>query len=1003
MTTIQKRSKKGVHFSLALTIGLIISCLLVALGIAITLYTYENEKKTALATTEKIFAFSSLHTEEKLVALIHPVESFVTVSSALQGIDIGGVENLSLLLPYFHQSFVSLPWMDSFYVGYNNGAFYMVQAIRGNELVRKAFSAPDQAAYAVKILTPDTTGTIGMELRFYDVDLVLLETRTGVHDGYDPRQRDWYSEAISTKKTVITKPYIFHTSRQIGITVAHSLDRGEGVVGADSVLATLSQLLQKQKLTPSTQIVIMEENGRVIFSTGEGDLAQLQEIRETDETAELYVAELTNQAANILYKDFVAKGVQGTKIIEVNGEKWFGHARQLAAGKRSGIYIAIVSPFEELMVNARTVRERNLLIMLSVLIVAVGLGLYLSRRIAQSLHDLSVQAENIRDFQLTTSFTVQSKISEVGDLAETMTVMQSAINRFVEIARALSAEKQMERVLEMIVTEAQSITGADGGAIGLVSDDGKSFSYVQVRNTVTGVHLGGTSGQEINLAPLSLADKAEQQEVLEVSVVRDAETKAFADITLLGKETCSSIRQLHEKEGYECHSLLVIPLLNRQDEVIGLLHLVNARAADSAEIVAFAEHKITYVRALSSNAALALDNNRLIRAQKELFDSFVRLIAGAIDTKSPYTGGHCQRVPLLAGMLADAASSATTPGLKNFHLSEDERYELFVASWLHDCGKVTTPEYVVDKATKLETIYNRIHEIRTRFEVLWRDADIDYYKGIIEAPESREQLQEEREKQRQQLRDDFSFIAECNEGSEFMAPGRVKRLQEIGSRIWERNFDHRQGLSGDERARQDMDSEISLPVSETLLADKDEHILPRLDGGKPYGENPWKFTMPVPEHRYNLGELYNLSIAKGTLTTEERYKINDHIVQTIIMLNSLPFPKEIRRVPDWAGNHHEKLDGSGYPRCLTADQLSIPERIMAVADIFEALTAADRPYKTPKTLSACIDIMSFMRNDGHICPDLFELLLKSGIYREYAEKHMQPEQIDEVDVAAYFK
>lgn len=1003
MTDIKRKSKKGVHFSLAMTIGGIISCLLIALGVAITFYTYEEEKKTAIETTEKIFEFSSQQTEENLFYLIHSVESFVTVSSALQRIGAGGVDNLSLLLPYFHQSFVSLPWMDSFYVGYNDGAFYMIQAIRDNELIRKAFSASPQAAYVVKTITPADNGERQVQFRFYGLDLVLQETRTNVFDSYDPRHRDWYSEGLSTKKTVITRPYIFYTSKQIGITVAHSLEGGKGVVGADSVLTTLSKLLQKQKLTPSTEIVIMDENGRVLFSAGEKDLVQLQEIRKTDEAAELYIGELSNQAANILYQEYVAKGIEGAKVIQVDGEKWFGHARQLVAGKRSGIYIAIVSPFDELMVNARTNRERNLLIMLSVMIVAVALGLYLSRRVAGSLHDLSVQAESIRDFQLSTSFIVESKISEVGDLADIMTVMQSAINRFVEIARALSAEKKMERVLEMIVTEAQSITGADGGAIGLVSDDGKSFSYVQARNTVTGVHLGGISEEEVSFVPLSLADNGEAQDVLEVSVIRNAETTALSDITLMNAEAYSNISELHEKGDYKCRSLLVIPLLNRQDEVIGLLHLVNARDGDSGEIVSFSEHKISYVKALSSNAALALDNNRLIRAQKELFDSFVRLIAGAIDTKSPYTGGHCQRVPVIAGMLADAASSTTTEGLKDFHLSEDERYELFIASWLHDCGKVTTPEYVVDKATKLETIYNRIHEIRTRFEVLWRDLDIDYYKGIAAAPEKRQQLQEEREKQRQQLQEDFSFIAECNVGGEFMAPKQVARLQEIGSRIWERNFDHRQGLSGDERARLDMDSEISFPVSEALLADKDEHILPRLDDGSPYGDNPWNFAMPVPEHRYNQGELYNLSIAKGTLTSEERYKINDHIVQTIIMLNSLPFPKEIRRVPDWAGNHHEKLDGSGYPRCLSADQLTIPERIMAVADIFEALTAADRPYKTPKTLSACIKIMSFMRNDGHICPDLFELLLKSGVYREYAEKYMQPEQIDEVDISEYFK
>jgi len=234
-----------------------------------------------------------------------------------------------------------------------------------------------------------------------------------------------------------------------------------------------------------------------------------------------------------------------------------------------------------------------------------------------------------------------------------------------------------------------------------------------------------------------------------------------------------------------------------------------------------------------------------------------------------------------------------------------------------------------------------------------------------------------------------------------MAPERIKRLQKIGAQPWQRYFDHRLGLSSDEEARVDMDSELSFPVHETLLADRKEHILPRLDGGNPYGDNSLKITMLVPEYLYNLGELYNLSIAKGTLTTEERYKINDHSVQTLEMLNKLPFPKEIKRVPNWAGNHHEKLDGSGYPRNLTAEQLSIPERIMAVADIFEALTAADRPYKTPKKLSTCLRIMSFMRNDGHICPDLFELFLRSGVYKEYAEKYMRPEQLDAVEIEKF--
>ncbi len=995
--------KKKLRCNLSLLIAAIISMLLVALGVAITAYTYDNQKKTALESTEKIFDMSSMNIEEKLFSMIHSVESIVAMSSVLEGLGDASEEGMSVLLPYFKQSFSNIPWIESIYAGHDDGSFFMIQAIRENENISRAIDAPLQAAYAVKSITSAIHGERQMSFQYYDANLTLLETQRVEYDGYDPRKRKWYGDASSTQGIVVTAPYIFFTTGEIGITVSHSLTYGTGVVGADSVLTALAQLLQEQKLTPSTQIVLMDAAGNVIFSADEGDLIHIETKRKADKEGTLHVKELDQQAANFMFQKIAGKDFSGGGVLEVDGRKWFGHSRKLTTRNKGVIYLVISSPFDELMANARAIRERNTLIVFVVLLVAMGLGIYLSRRIAGSLQELSAQAENVRDFKLTSPFTVHSRICEVDQLADSMTVMQSAINRFVEIARALSAEKQMDKVLEMIVTEAQSVTGSDGGGIGLVSDDGKSFSYVLARNTKTGLHLGGCSDCEIPDAPLSLEGDAGEGAPLEVTVIKNGVTETIAEVCLSDADACSNIRNLHEKDGYRCNSVLVIPLLNRQDEVIGLLHLVNARDPDSGNIVPFSEHRVTYVEALSSNAALALDNNRLIRAQKELFDSFVRLIAGAIDTKSPYTGGHCQRVPVIAGMLADAASSAVSPAFAEFQLSEDERYELFVASWLHDCGKVTTPEFVVDKATKLETIYNRIHEVRTRFEVLWRDADINFYKALATDPQNENELQEDRDKRRLQLQDDFAFLAECNVGGEFMAPERVERLQKIGEQTWMRYFDNRLGLSGDEEARLNMETEVSFPITETLLADRNEHIVPRLDGGNPYGDNPWHIVMPVPEYSYNHGELYNLSIPKGTLTEEERYKINDHIVQTIDMLNKLPFPKEIRRVPDWAGNHHEKLDGSGYPRRLTAKQLSIPERIMAVADIFEALTAADRPYKKAKTLNTCIKIMSFMRNDGHICPDLFELFLTSGIYKEYARKYMRADQIDEVDITDYLQ
>jgi hypothetical protein len=374
------------------------------------------------------------------------------------------------------------------------------------------------------------------------------------------------------------------------------------------------------------------------------------------------------------------------------------------------------------------------------------------------------------------------------------------------------------------------------------------------------------------------------------------------------------------------------------------------------------------------------------------------VIANAIDAKSPYTGGHCRRVPALTNMLTRAATQATHGIFADFDLTEDEWYELEVAGGLHDCGKVTTPEFVVDKATKLETIYNRVHEIRTRFEVVKRDAEIDYWKGVAQGGDEAA-LKTALSERLKQLDDDYRFVAECNVGGEFMAPDKVERLKKIAEITWMRTLDDTIGLSWEEGQRKPKEKPV-LPVREQLLGDKPEHIVPH-DKPAMQPDNQWGFKIRPPAHKFNLGELYNLSVGRGTLTAEDRFHINDHIVQTIIMLEALPFPKTLARVPAWAGGHHEKLDGTGYPKGLKRDEMEIPARAMAIADIFEALTARDRPYKTPKKLSECIKILSFMKKDQHIDPDLYELFLTSGVYKDYAETFLTPDQIDEVDIQAY--
>lgn len=571
--------------------------------------------------------------------------------------------------------------------------------------------------------------------------------------------------------------------------------------------------------------------------------------------------------------------------------------------------------------------------------------------------------------------------------------------RLIEIGIALAAERDHNRLMEQILLGAKALTNADGGTLYLVARDASELRFMIMRNDTMNIALGGTTGAPIPFPPVPLreADGGPNYKNVAAAAALSGHTINIADAYDAERYDFSRMRAFDAITGYRSKSFLTVPLKNHDGEVVGVLQLINARSPDGQTIPFMTELELV-IEALAGQAAVSLDKQMLIEAQRELFRALLRILASAIDAKSPYTGGHCRRVPELTTMLARAADAAEEGPLADFHLVGDEWYELEVAGGLHDCGKVTTKEYVVDKATKLETIYNRIHEIRTRFEVVKRDVEIEYLKGVV-AGGAEAELREARDRRLQQLDADFSFVAECNMGGEVMAAEKVERLEKIGAITWLRTLDDRFGVSWEENARLPAEPE-PLPAVEHLLADKPSHMIP-YDAPPAVGDEHGRFVLNPPAQKFNLGEIYNLSIRRGTLTAEERYHINEHIVQTILMLESLPFPRILTRVPEYAGGHHERMDGKGYPRGLTRDQMSVPARIMAIADIFEALTARDRPYKARKTLSECVRIMANMSREGHIDPDIFELFLTSGVYRRYAEMFLLPDQIDEVDIARY--
>lgn len=532
--------------------------------------------------------------------------------------------------------------------------------------------------------------------------------------------------------------------------------------------------------------------------------------------------------------------------------------------------------------------------------------------------------------------------------------LEKQVGNLANIGLALSKEKNMSKLLEMILIEAKRIANSDGGTLYMMTDDNRLRFEIMMTDSLN-FHMGGTSEKDIPFYPVKLYNEEGNQNksMIAAYVALTGETVNIPDAYKAKGFDFSGTKMFDEKTGYHSQSFLTVPLKNHEDEIIGVLQLLNAQTQNSKNIIAFTSDIQEMVEALASQAAVAITNKNLIKDLEALFESFIKLIASAIDAKSPYTGGHCARVPEITILLAKAVQNTIDGPFADISFTDKEMYELKIAAWLHDCGKVATPEFVVDKSTKLETIYDRVNEVETRFASLKRDAQIKLLKRELKVERDKSISKEEKSikiktlkseylKKLRELKSDLEFIKESNIGGEFMSGDKKDRVHTISNYRWKPNGKMKNFLSED--------------------------------------------------------EVYNLTIPRGTLTAEERKVINDHIVVTINMLEELPYPKHLKNVPEFAGGHHEKLDGTGYPKGLTKNEMSVQARIMAIADIFEALTAKDRPYKKGKTLSQAMRILGFMKNDAHIDVDLFDIFVRDKIYLKYAEDYLDPDQIDEVQI-----
>jgi HD-GYP domain-containing protein (c-di-GMP phosphodiesterase class II) len=723
-------------------------------------------------------------------------------------------------------------YLFSCYIGYNDGSFIQIVAVRDKTKLRRLFSAPIGTFYVLRTISSDAKGETRQYWHFLDKNRHITGRGADLDSDYDPRIRPWYIRAQKEETAFYTQPYIFSSTKVPGVTCAEKLAKGNGVFGADITLDRFSESLIQQKVSDNNLLFLFDRSGRIIAHPTKSPV----KVGSKERLSFLTNKESDDPRIRFIIADYIKKPLpmlNRTKEIKIDGSAYLVRSRALKATLKFDQILASIAPVSDFTGYIRRMRERIFFFSYLVLLVALPIALLSSHKISESLEKLAKESEKIQARDFSESKTFDSRIKEIYSLIQAFTLMKRKI--------------------------------------------------------------------------------------------RD-----------------------------------------------------------------------------------------LIEQQRKLFDDFTKLIAGAIDAKSPYTGGHCARVPEVAKLLAIAADKSTEGPFTDFKMdTKDKRWEFEVAAWLHDCGKITTPEYVADKATKLETIYNRIHEIRMRFEVLLRDAKINAYRKLFAGDTDNAAVKAEFQKKQRQIIADFAFVAECNIGSESMADENIERLKQIAAQTWVRHLDDRIGISDSETKLKNRKPKPILPVIEQVLSDKSEHLIPWPNNSKPaltkkkineritLNHRPFGFNTTSYENQYNLGELYNLSVRKGTLTPEERFKINEHIIQTIKMLKSLPFPNYLEKVPEFASAHHETMIGTGYPRGVKKEDMSIPARIMAIADIFEALTASDRPYKKPKTLGEALKIMSIMRDNQHIDADLFDLFLNSGVYQKYALDYLPPEQIDIVDISQF--
>ncbi|HCP96190.1 MAG TPA: phosphohydrolase [Pseudoalteromonas sp.] len=950
------------------------------------------------------------------------------------------------------------PLFYAFSMGYSNGDFYEIINLESGKIVRERLNTVDNDRWVVIHIKTEKGQRV--EHRYYfDADFNLRK-QTNKPTFFDPREQTWFKQANSEQVNK-TKPYLFSHLQTSGQTYSIKTKGKDHVLALGVMVDNISNYLltQQQQLGmhSSARLFIYNREGEIVASNQKDkvdknkSLKQLTLSEQQQKVIAQYPTITVSNETNWAPMDFSVSGTPngysieyinaivqllGIKINYVNGLSW-----QELLNLFKNNQIDVLHP----VVNTTT---NNTLGMLSTPMVNLPLSIVNQQNNPPITHIQQLAGKSVAVGEgWSIVKTLQAQFPEINlvEVPNTKTLLTHVANG--DTYAGIDSKAVLQYIQQQFFIEGIQYNPLDEDSAALFSNDyhllfhnqdaqlKALFDYAatqlpmqfkqqlsdkwlntnpekksKVVGTVPDEQLITLLDDDSNFSKLQLVNIDGKEQYVFIKPLSDylaLASTGYLAIMVSKEDVLSSTREKIKLSIIITVACLIMmlpvswffasPIVGPIKTLVGENNKIKNRQFKQVSTLK------SHIKEINTLAYSMVDMSKSIQqhedSQKALMASFIELIAQAIDDKSPYTAGHCERVPELGIELAKAASESELPAFKGFKFKNDDEVEEFsLAAWLHDCGKITTPEHIVDKGTKLETIYNRIHEIRTRFEVLWRDAELDYYKSLQHSPQNQLDLTKQLAAKQQQLLDDFAFIAQCNIGGEKITEAALERLTALSNITWQRHFDDKLGLSPVEMYRYER-TDDTLPITEKLLSDKPWHLIPH-DKPIEYDERLGIKIAPC-KYKYNLGELYNLTVSRGTLTKEDRFKINEHMISTIRMLDTLPFPKELERVPRYASTHHETLIGTGYPRKLNADDLSIPERVLVLADIFEALTAADRPYKKAKTLSESMSILAKMVADHHVDKAVFELFLSSGIYLDYAKRYLSAEQIDEVDISQY--